>query len=220
MIWSFGGTLDEIGRKTFDSVMRDIESIFPGNFTVFDYYINPDKSEWQSWDEKVNNTVWKPPATASYHSLLVPTVDSARTKYILQACVANKLHSLSVGVTGTGKTVLINQILGELDESNWKINNIIFSSQTSSVKTQDTIEGKMVRRTKTKMVPDGKKMVIYVDDMNMPKKDTYGSQPPLELIRQWMDYGGWFDRAQNEIFKKIEDIQFITSMGPPGGGRN
>jgi len=24
MVWSFGGTLDEIGRKTFDSVMRDI----------------------------------------------------------------------------------------------------------------------------------------------------------------------------------------------------
>jgi hypothetical protein len=44
MIWSFGGTLDEVGRKTFDSVMRDIESIFPGNFTVFDYYINPDKN--------------------------------------------------------------------------------------------------------------------------------------------------------------------------------
>lgn len=41
------------------------------------------------------------------------------------------------------------------------------------------IEGKMVRRTKTKMVPDGKKMVIYVDDLNMPKKDTYFSQPPL-----------------------------------------
>jgi len=123
-------------------------------------------------------------------------------------------------MTGTGKTVLINQILGELDENQWKTNSIIFSSQTSSLKTQDMIEGKMTRRTKTKMVPDGKKMVIYLDDLNMPKKDTFGSQPPLELVRQWMDYGGWFDRQQNEIFKKIEDVQFIASMGPPGGGRN
>lgn len=136
MVWSFGGTLDETGRKTFDSVMRDIESIFPGNFTVFDYYINPDKNEWQSWDDKLNNMIWKPSPTTPYNNLLVPTVDSARTKYILQTCVSNKLHSISVGVTGTGKTVLINQILGELDESNWKITNIIFSSQTSSIKTQ------------------------------------------------------------------------------------
>ncbi len=110
---------------------------------------------------------------------MVPTVDSQRTKYILQNCVNHKIHTLSVGVTGTGKTVLINQILSELDENSWRITNIIFSSQTSSKKTQDMIEGKMTRRTKTKMVPDGKKMIIYVDDMNMPKKDTYGSQPPL-----------------------------------------
>ncbi len=82
---------------------------------------------------------WKPSHNASYHSLVVPTVDSQRTKYVLQTCVANRIHSLSVGVTGTGKTVLINQILSELDESNWKTNNTIFSSQTSSIKTQDTI---------------------------------------------------------------------------------
>jgi hypothetical protein len=49
MIWAFGGTLDEVGRKTFDLVIRDIESMFPGNYTVFDYYINPDKNEWQGW---------------------------------------------------------------------------------------------------------------------------------------------------------------------------
>ena len=43
-IWSFDGPLNEVGRKAFDSVLRDIESIFPGNYTVFDYYINPDKN--------------------------------------------------------------------------------------------------------------------------------------------------------------------------------
>ena len=127
----------------------------------------------------MNNLNWKPPSNGTYHSLVVPTVDSQRTKYVLQTCVAQRIHTLSLGVTGTGKTVLINQILGELDENLWKINNIIFSSQTGSLQTQEMIEGKMSRRTKTKMVPDGKKMVIYVDDLNMPKKDTYGSQPPL-----------------------------------------
>lgn len=43
-IWAFGGPLEENGRKVFDSVLRDIESIFPGNYTIYDYYINPDKN--------------------------------------------------------------------------------------------------------------------------------------------------------------------------------
>jgi len=32
----------------------------------------------------------------------------------------------------------------------------------------------------------------------MPRLDTFGSQPPLELIRQWMDYQFWYDRQKIE----------------------
>lgn len=55
----------------------------------------------------------------------------------------------------------------------------------------------------------------------MPKKETYGAQPPIEILRQWMDHGGWYDRTQKEKpFMKIEDIIFVSAMGPPGGGKS
>ena len=57
------------------------------------------------------------------------------------------------------------------------------------------------------------KAVIFIDDLNMPRKDFFGSQPPLELLRQWFDYSGWFDRKQRDLFKFILDIQFIAAMG-------
>lgn len=42
----------------------------------------------------------------------------------------------------------------------------------------------------------GRKLLTFLDDLNMPAKDEYGSQPPLELVRQWIDYGFWYDRLK------------------------
>ena len=58
-------------------------------------------------------------------------------------------------------------------------------------------------------------MITFIDEFNMPKRDDYGSQPPLELIRQWIDYGFWYDRAKQQP-KLIKDMQLICAMGPPG----
>lgn len=134
--------------------------------------------------------------------MFVPTIDSIRNNYFLHRCVKNKIHLLFCGMTGTGKTV---NIINEMNKFyfNAEYTNLCtsFSGQTRSNQVQKLIESKVCsRRRKGYYGPEeGKRfIVIFIDDLNMPAKEKFGAQPPIELLRQWMDHGGFYDLETKE----------------------
>ncbi|XP_037533396.1 dynein heavy chain 2, axonemal [Nematolebias whitei] len=217
LIWSICASVDEDGRGKMDNFLREMEGTFPVKETVYEYYVDPKNHTWISFEDQLPKG-WRYNAAAPFYKIMVPTVDTVRYNLLVKALVMSQYPVLLTGPVGTGKTSLAQSVLQELDNK-WAALTINMSSQTTSNNIQAIIESRTEKRTKGVFVPaGGKKMVCFLDDLNMPALDLFGSQPPLELLRFWIDYGFWYDH-QKRTLKLVKDMFLLASMGPPGGGR-
>ena len=218
MIWSICASVDEQSRKKMDNYIRELEGQFPSKDTVYEYYVDVKQKGWALWEEKLRSG-WRYNAALPFYKIVVPTVDTVRYDFIVHSLISARRPVLLVGPVGTGKTSVAQSVLSKLDPRIYSVLTINMSAQTSSSNVQEIIESKVEKRTKGVFVPSGgKKMITFLDDLNMPTKDTFGSQPPLELLRMWLDYGFWYDRLK-QTKKEIRDMFLLAAMGPPGGGR-
>ena len=123
------------------------------------------------------------------------------------------------GETGTGKSVLVQGFLTRMPDTCDSI-QAAFSAQTAAKNMQDLLEAKLAKLRKNLLgAPPGRQTVVFVDDINMPALETYGAQPPIELVRQSLSQGGFYD-LKKLFFKRVQNTSFIAACGPPGGGRN
>ena len=200
---------------------RPLTVSLPKGSSIFDMQYDFASDSWGPWLARASRMTI--PADAPYSSIIVPTQEMARTKRVVRVLVDAGRHPLLVGQTGTGKTAMIaGSLLKELVATgNYTTQPLQFSAQTEAPKVQDIIIGKLRKRRQGVLAPPlGLKSVLFVDDLNMPEPEIYGAQPPVELLRQWMDHGGWYDRVKGMPFKKVIDVQFVAAMAPPGGGRH
>lgn len=65
--------------------------------------------------------------------------------------------------------------------------------------------------------PPGKTLIYFMDDLNMPYVDKYGTQSPICLVRQILDHGIVYDRDHLEEQKHLVDIMFTACMNPKSG---
>ena len=117
-------------------------------------------------------------------------------------------HCASRPWTGTGKTANLVELLSAEMPQEYIPLSLTFSAQTSANQTQDIIDSKMEKRRRGVYGPAaGTKYVLFVDDLNMPTREKYFAQPPIELLRQWCNYGGWYVHAS--LWRKVENVNGI-----------
>ncbi|KAF0719904.1 Aste57867_701 [Aphanomyces stellatus] len=219
MVWSLGAALVDSSRKRFDEFVKTIAQSNLPTQSLYECLYNHETHKWQTWDTKV--PAYSEPAPFNFSNILVPTTDSVLYSFILTSCTKTDRPILFVGESGTAKTVTIQNYLKELDPQTMNSLAINFSSRTSSTDVLTNIQANVDKRTgKIYGPPAGKKLAIFIDDMNMPKVDLYGTQQPIALLHFVVSKGCMYDRGKELDLRILKDLQYIGAMGPPGGGRN
>jgi dynein heavy chain len=233
VVWSIGGTLLEEDRVKFSDAVKKMAELplvhtaaavvlgqLPGNDKLlYDYHFDAAELQWISWANYVPQ--YEHNRALSFHEILVPTLDTVRHTWLLEKLIGIKKPVLFVGEVGTSKTVTAQNYLRLLPADKNLLLNINFSSRTTSLDVQRNMEVNVEKRTKDTYGPAaGKRLVVFVDDVNMPSKDTYGTQQPIALLKLLIERGGLYDRGKELSWKYLKDVQFMGAMGTPGGGRN
>ncbi|XP_013925275.1 PREDICTED: dynein heavy chain 10, axonemal-like, partial [Thamnophis sirtalis] len=231
---SLGASLLEAGRGKFDDFIKRISSMstvndemilakpgeLPGQLpTLYDFHFDGRTKRWVPWSSLVAQYHHSP--AVRFIDILVPTVDTTRTTWLLEKMVKIKRPMVLVGESGTSKTATTQNLLRKLNPDTNVLLVINFSSRTTSMDIQRNMEANVEKRTKeTYGPPMGKRLLVFMDDMNMPRVDEYGTQQPIALLKLLLEKGALYDRGKEMNCKYLRDLGFIAAMGKAGGGRN
>ncbi|XP_004857611.1 dynein heavy chain 9, axonemal isoform X1 [Heterocephalus glaber] len=220
-IWAFGGAVvqDQLVdyRAEFSKWwLTEFKTVkFPSQGTIFDYYIDPETKKFEPWSKLIPQFEFDP--EMPLQACLVHTSETIRVCYFLERLMERRLPVMLVGNAGTGKSVLVAAKLASLNPEEYLVKNVPFNYYTTSAMLQAVLEKPLEKKAGRNYGPPGnKKLIYFIDDMNMPEVDAYGTVQPHTIIRQHLDYGHWYDRNKLSL-KEIRNVQYVSCMNPTAG---
>lgn len=236
MVWGAGGTLDYDSRQLFNAfylklwknedpehplpefLAEGLISI-PMEDSIHDYfYTYRGRGAWRKYADVARQEEFS--ESGSIVQLMIPTVDTVKYQSLFLKHIKHRKRFLLYGETGTGKSVYIKDLMmNKLSEEEYLPNFVTFTPHITAAQTQELVILKLYKRRKNQFGPmPGTQCLVFIDDVNMPAKEMYGSQPPIELLRQLFDHNIWFElTSPEEIY--VFDTMFVCAMAPPGGSR-
>ena len=226
--WSFGACLKPEDRIILDTQIKYLSGLSSAPVgskatagqlpnekpLLFDHVFQPELDQWIQWDDLIPS--YEHDRSKRFTDIFVPTIDTIRLEWLMKSMLDIHQPVLFVGDTGSSKTATIRSYIRHFD-SNYNILNLNFSSRTKSMDVQQSIENQLEKRSKDTYGPSaGAKLIVFLDDLAMPKIDQYGTQQVIALLKLLIEKHGMYERTDDLNWKFIIDIDWIAAMGTPG----
>lgn len=224
LMWSLGALLELYDRKKLEEFLVEQKVLnlpkCKNEETIFEFVV-AENGEWEHWNNRVTAYNYPKDSVPEYSSILVPNVDNVRTDFLIETISKQEKAVLLIGEQGTAKTVIIKGFCTKYDPEAHLFKSFNFSSASTPYMFQRTVESYVDKRVgSTYGPPGGKKMTVFIDDINMPVINEWGDQITNEITRQMMEAKGFYNLEKPGDFTSIVDIQLMAAMIQPGGGRN
>ncbi len=225
-MWGAGGSLKD--RKDMIPIINhsiNKKLRLPDQGSCFDYFFDV-KNNWTNWSTQLKT--YEIPEGTLFQNIIIPNVEVLRLNRIIRINVLEDKPVLFIGDAGTGKTAVVKNFLNSIPELNndnssnngynYKSYIINFNNFTDSYAFQNTFESQISQRFGNRFGPLGTtKLIYFLDDLNMPGMDKYGTQTHVELLTQIMNYREVYDRKDLDQKKILEDLLFIGCQNPKAG---
>ena len=223
LVWTFGAVIVNENRSLFDKFFRDLceknkcSNPYPSysnTLSVYDFFFDIDKRKWVEWcdgEKGLKITAKKP-----IEQVLIPNNETAAMLFNSRLLIHNSKHVLFHGPE-SAKTLVAKTLMQNILDESYDCRNLPFANCSTATNVLKVFRSFLHKSHGTFGPLTNQHLVIFIDNIGSVKPEIYGAQPPLELIRQFFDYGGWYNTAIIE-FQRIVGTTIISTMGPPGAG--
>lgn len=221
IIWALAGDMSLEEREEYSKRIAELEifsdiDIINDNNNFIDYEISLPEAEWVSWNMKVQSVDLEP-HQVNQPNIVIPTLDTVRHENIIYSMLNEHCSLLLCGPPGSGKTMTLLEALRK--SPNLDLLPLNFSKETSPNSLIKSLE-QVCKYEKTKtginLIPkaQGKWVVVFCDELNLPQYDNYGTQTVISLLRQIIEQKGFWN-TQNKQWVNVINIQFVGACNPP-----